>query len=327
MKLNDFLLLLFLLILLFLNLALGEVNLSVNDLYAIFSGSSSEINNTLVFDLRLPRMMSAFLVGGSLSVCGLYFQSLLKNPLAEPFTMGYSGAAALGVSIAISFGFRDGFIGPSLLGLIFCCLVALITIHIKNKFFLKSHVGLILIGLSIGFFASSMVVLLQGSLNPEELHLSYQWLIGSFDNFRTKLWPILLIPSALLAIFQITHSKKLNICLLGENTARSMGVNKKNIDSKVLVLAALVCGSSVYISGVIAFVGLVAPHITKKLYKTNLHDILFLRSFICGSIILLLSDLIAKLLSQSFTVPTGGVVSLIGAPFLVFLLLKDKQYA
>lgn len=311
----------------YLSLASGEVFYTFSELIGVLSADPDSLIHTIITEIRLPRMLSVLLVGGSLSICGLYFQNLLKNALAEPFTMGFSGAAALGVSLSIALGFYSDSFGPSLLGLLACGFVAWFSIQIKQKYLLKSHVGLILIGLSIGFFCSALVVLLQGSFKPDDLHQSYQWLIGSFDTFRTKNWPLLLGPLLLLIVFQLLKNNELNKCLIGESTAKSLGINKGKLETYVLMLAALVCGFSVYISGVIAFVGLVGPHIAKRIYETKLHHKLFLRSFLVGANLLLLSDVIAINISRNIVVPTGGVVSLIGAPFLVFLLLKEKQYA
>lgn len=314
-----------LLFLSYLSLSLGSQWIGPSELFPIlFSSESSELLRSIVFDIRLPRLMSCVLIGASLSLCGLYFQNILRNPLAEPFTMGFSGAASLGVSLGILFGLDGSLLGPSALGLLSCLLIAAGSLKLKNKIFLQRHSSLILIGISISFFCSALVVILQSLLSPTELQSSYQWLVGSFDSFRVTSWPIMLLGFAGLCLFQFFYHQDLDKVLLGKSSAESLGVNTKKIENVLYFLTALVCGLSVYIAGIIAFVGLVSPQLVKFVYGKNLHRSLFLPNILMGAGLLVFSDNIAVSLSNEAVIPTGGVVSLIGAPFLIYLIGRGR---
>lgn len=318
---KDGLLFLLFISLLALHLSQGSSEISLLDLFSKDSPVYQQI-----LKLRIDRIMSCLLVGGCLAVSGLYFQSFLKNPLAEPFTMGFSGASALGIALGIYIGIQSPFLIAGL-GFLFCLIAVGFILNIQKKVFHNFSADLILIGICLGFFCNALVIVLQSVFRPEELQVSYQWLIGSLEHFRTSYWFLCFLPILSLIYTQLRFGKHLDKLHLGKSMASAMGTPLGKIQSAILISGALVCGVSVYLCGIIAFLGFIAPHLTKSFYKTSLHSKLFIRCFLIGACLLIFSDLLAMKLSFETSLPTGGIISLLGVPFFFNILIGEKSYA
>lgn len=304
-----------------LHLGQGSSEISIWDLFLKDSAVYQQI-----LSFRIHRIMSCLLVGGSLAVSGLYFQSFLKNPLAEPFTMGFSGASALGIALGIYMGVQSPFLIAGL-GFVFCLLAVGFILNLQKRVFHNFSADLILIGICLGFFCNALVIVLQSVFRPEELQVSYQWLIGSLEHFRTSYWFLCVLPIFSLLYTQLKFGKQLDKLHLGKSMASAMGTPLAKIQNAILISGALVCGVSVYLCGIIAFLGFIAPHLTKSFYQTSLHSKLFIRCFLIGACLLVFSDLLAMKLSFETSLPTGGIISLLGVPFFFKILIGDRSYA
>jgi len=291
----------------------------------LWSFLRSELSNSSmesqILALRFDRSLACFMVGGGLSVSGFLFQNLLKNPLAESFTVGFSGAAALGVSLAVAFGLHEYIWAPVLFGFVFCLITAYLIVGLSQRI-LRQSSGLILLGICLGFFYNALSLLIQSLLDPHDLHYSFQWMIGSFDSLRNSWWPAALAVNMLLISYVFLQRKQIDLLLLPNESALGLGLKRNILEKQIFFLGALSCGVSVSISGVIAFVGLLGPHLSRKITKRSKASDNLMSCFLTGGSLVLVSDILARLISQNSSVPTGGIIALLGAPFFAFLLLK-----
>lgn len=264
------------------------------------------------------------MVGMSLSLCGAIFQTLFKNPLTEPYLLGISSGAALGVTIASVFNlfvFVNGIWGTFAFSFIFALLSAFIifTLAGKNK---SSLLILLLSGLAINFFFSALNSLLL-YFNRDKLQNIIFWQMGSFtlSSYEKILYtsPIMII----LIIILLSKSKELDVLLLSEDTAKSIGVNVKKQRIFILIITTLLTSICVGIAGTIGFIGLIIPHIVKLIFPLK-HRIILPLSLYLGAIFTLFCDVIARLLITNTEIPIGIITALFGAPFFIYVLKKAK---
>ncbi len=329
------LILLFFLIL--ISMCIGSVPLSFSDVIDViiyklpfFNSNNSVLINegivTIVWDYRLGRSLVAVMVGISLAASGAVFQGLFRNPLADPFIIGASSGAALGSTLAIVFGFSVSFLGftpipfAAFLGALIS--VALIYAFTRTGSSSPPAVTLLLAGTALSslFFACVSIIM---AVSDNDLHKIFFWLLGSL-NGRT--WPHLL---AILPYFIISLgiifilARPLDIMAFGEETASGMGLNVKRARILIVVSASLATASAVSISGIIGFVGLIAPHIARLLFGPA-HKRLIPASAVIGALLLVVSDDLARTLLESRELPIGVLTALLGAPFFLYLL-KSRQ--
>jgi len=332
---KHFLLLSVLLIILFLvNISFGSVSIPFKDiLNSLFGGNvTKESWQTIIINFRLPKAITAVLVGSGLSVCGLLMQTLFRNPLAGPFVLGISSGASLGVAILI--------LGSSIFGGFLLAnsisnwslpiaaslgsfLVLSAVIIAANK--VKNTMSILIIGLMFGSFTAAIISVLAYFSEAEQIQQYLFWSFGSLGNLS---WTELSIFSfiyffAMLATFTIL--KPLNSFLLGENYAKSLGINVKKSRNITLLITSLLTGVITAFSGPIAFVGLAVPHIARMLFLTSNHKILLPSVAIIGAIVLLICDTIAQLPTSEFTLPINAITSLFGAPVVIWLLVRKKR--
>ena len=283
-------------------------------------------NVTIVWDHRLGRNLVAVLVGISLAVSGAVFQGLFRNPLADPFIIGASSGAALGSTLAIVFGFSVSFLGftpipfAAFLGAIFS--VALVYAFTRTGSNSPPAVVLLLAGTALGslFFACVSIIM---ALSENDLHKIFFWLLGSL-NGRTWTHLFVILPYFIISLIIIVIlARPLEIMAFGEETASGMGLNVKHARILIIISASLATASAVSISGIIGFVGLIAPHIARLLFGPA-HKRLIPASAVIGAILLVISDNLARTLLGTRELPIGVLTALLGAPFFLYLL-KSRQ--
>ena len=330
-----FVLLLLLLVAAFLlNLSLGSVAIPLGEIFSSLTGGEVTKSSWsyIIIDYRLPKAITAVLVGGGLAVSGLLMQTLFRNPLAGPFVLGLSSGASLGVAILIlgagSFG---GFLGgmlanewslvlASAIGS-FLVLLAVLAMTLK----IKDTMAILIIGLMFGSVTAAVVGVLSYFSSAEKLQQYVFWSFGSLGNQSWTGVLILSFCTLLGIVISFTASKSLNALLLGENYAKSMGVRIKRTTLVIIITTSILAGGITAFAGPIAFIGLAVPHIARQWITTSNHRILIPAVLLFGSIIMLLCDIIAQLPYSEYTLPINAITSLIGAPVVIWLLVRKRK--
>jgi iron complex transport system permease protein len=289
---------------------------------AAFENASDGSSEVIIILLRLPRAIQGALVGASLATSGVVIQSLFKNPMADPFVVGISSGAALGASVAILLGFSGlGFL-PLLA--FFGATAAAFTVYNIAKTGQGVVVEtLLLSGIAVAYFLSSITSFLLYSAG-EALHQIVFWLMGglwasSWTNIAI-LTPAFFISFAVLLLF----SRDLNALLLGEEPAHHLGIDVEMIKRMILLTASLLAGVAVAFAGIIGFVGLIIPHISRILFGPD-HRVLLPSSALIGAIFLVWSDTFARTVLAPAEVPVGIITAFFGAPFFLFLLRSKRR--
>jgi iron complex transport system permease protein len=313
---------------------LGSVLIPFKDVFLILFGDETLKDSwqTIILNFRLPKAITAILVGSGLSICGLLMQTLFRNPLAGPFVLGISSGASLGVALLIlgsslfgglflSFSFSNWAkaIAASLGALLVLSAVIIAAKKVRNT------MSILIIGLMFGSLTSAIISVLAYFSEAAQIQQYMFWSFGSLGNLS---WTELTVFGSLygigiLATFSII--KPLNSFLLGENYAKSLGINIKKSRNIILLITSLLTGVITAFSGPIAFIGLAVPHIAKMLFSTSNHKILIPSSAIIGAIVLLICDSIAQVPRSEFTLPINAITSLFGAPIVIWLLIRKKK--
>jgi len=317
-----------------INISLGSVYIPIKQILLAFINGEvdKESWKTIVLNYRLPKMITAILVGSGLSISGLLMQTLFRNPLAGPFVLGISSGASLGVAILIlgasflganitSYAFTNfGLaIAASLGAFLVLSAVMLAAIKVRNT------MSILIIGLMFGSLTSAVISVLAYFSSAAELQQYMFWSFGSLGNLS---WNeiIALFSIFIIGITLVTFIiKPLNSLLLGENYAKSMGVNVKQTRNITLIATSLLTGVITAFSGPIAFIGLAVPHLTKLLFSTSNHKTLLPAVAITGAIIMLICDSIAQLPNSEYTLPINAITSLFGAPIIIWLLVRKRK--
>lgn len=275
----------------------------------------------LFWELRVPRVVAAFFTGALLGLSGLIFQTLFRNPMSTPFTLGVASGATLGTAFAIVFGLLYfieffGFLGAML------TIVILFSITSRVKSFETST--LLLVGIALSFFYSAALMILFYLSDETQSYEIVRFTMGTLDivGFKSAL-PIILV-SSLLFIMTLSYKKEIKILLTSYDNAFLKGVEVKKINSILLISVSIAIGVAVSITGPIGFVGLIVPHILKTLYKKSA-DKLLIPTFFYSGIFLVLCDLISRNLGLTSDIPIGVITSLLGGPFFIYLLVGRKK--
>ena len=323
-----------LIVLFFLNISLGSVSIPFKEIFYTLIGNTSLKDSwqTIVLDFRVPKAITAILVGSGLSICGLLMQTLFKNPLAGPFVLGISSGASLGVALLI--------LGSSIFGGFFLTssmsnwslaiaaslgafLVLFAVIMAANS--LRNTMSILIIGLMFGSLTAAVIAILAYFSEAAQIQQYLFWSFGSLGNLswsELSVFGSIYLVGILACLIII---KPLNSFLLGENYAKSLGINIKKSRTIILVITSVLTGVITAFSGPIAFIGLAVPHIAKMLFTTSNHKILIPASAIIGGIVLLICDSIAQLPTSEFTLPINAITSLFGAPIVIWLIIRKKK--
>ena len=316
------------------NISLGSVNIPFQETIKAVLGSQEATASWtyIIWDYRIPKALTAILVGSSLSLSGLLMQTLFRNPLAGPFVLGISSGASLGAAILImgaalftgtylvNFTNDLSLVLASSLG---SFLVLLVVVIVASR--VKDTMALLIIGLMFGSITAALVSILSYFTEAEQLRQYVYWSFGSVGNLSWSQLALLTGVILVGIVLSILSMKALNALLLGENYARSIGVAIRR--SRYLIIAAtgLLAGSVTAFAGPIAFIGLAVPHLTKQIFNTTDHRVLVPAVLLYGAILLLLCDTLAQLPSSAYVLPINAITSVIGAPIVIWLLVRKKK--
>jgi iron complex transport system permease protein len=313
----------------------GTVSMSFTEqmhlLEQLFTGAPLTTNGYITFQIRLPRIVMAIITGMALACAGVIMQALLRNPLASPFTLGVSSGAAFGAALAIVLGAGVFSVNITAGGqwliaanaFVFGC-IAVFAVYAIAQIRKGSTTVLLLAGVAIGQLFSAGVSAIQYFSSNAALKDLIVWLMGGFWGAD---WQVIqfLLPLTLIGFLLLWKlSWDLNTLSSGEEVAASLGVNVKRLKFTALILSTLLASSTIAFTGIIGFVGLVAPHISRMIIGTD-NRFLLPCSCLVGAILLLLSDTVARTVLSPVEIPVGIITSLLGAPFFIYLLLRKQK--
>lgn len=310
------------------NICTGDVFISLPQAYDLFFNNHALLNESasvkdILFDIRLPRLLVAMVVGANLAVSGYILQNISRNSLADPFLSGVSSGAALFVALGITLGLDVllitplAFTGGLIASLIAACL-ARDAIGLSTARLLLAGVGLSAI--------TGAVVTLMITINPSlgQSQGILFWLSGSIAGRSYQDFFCVLTSSILGVTAALLLSKQMRLLSLGQQTAQALGLNVSRTQWKLLGIAVLLCASAVCVSGLVGFVGLIAPHIARRLFGNDERLHIICSAFL-GAILVLTSDLAARTLINGQELPLGTLLAIVGAPFFLWLIYKQKE--
>ncbi len=320
-----------------LNLSLGSLSIPVKDIWNICLGDREGVDPiwiNIVTKSRLPQSITAISAGAGLAVSGLFMQTVFRNPLAGPSVLGISSGASLGVALVVLLsGSLGGIILSSLgvlgelavtLGATLGALSVMIIIaYVSQK--VKGNVTLLIIGVMIGYVANAVIGVLKYFSVEEDIKAYVVWGLGSFSRIGPSQVPLFSLTILLLLLLSILLIKTLNLMLLGENYARSLGLNIKRARLLVISTSGIFVAVVTAFCGPIIFLGLAVPHLCRALFQTSDHRILLPTSILVGGAMALLCNLIARLPGLEGALPINSVTALIGAPIVISVLFKRHR--
>ena len=293
------------------------------------SSARAAENQIILQMVRLPRILTALIVGGGLAVAGAQMQSILRNPLADPHIMGISSGASLGAAIAVLAGgglaISDSmFHGASLAiaATIGAVAASLIIMAASAKF--RRVTTLLVFGIMLSFIVNAIVTILQSGSNAENLKIFHSWSAGSFATTSARETIIMAAAAIIATVIAIFNSKGLDVILFGDEFARLSGAKPERIRISALLSCCLITGTATAFCGPIGFVGIVAPHIARTLWKTSAHRVIIPASFACGSVIGLAADLFSQITPAP--IPISSTMALAGIPIILYILIKRPEY-
>ena len=319
-----------------LDMAVGSANIPLKSIGAILFGSNNEPERwrQVVLLFRLPRALTAMLTGAALGIAGLKMQTLFRNPLADPFVLGVSSGASLGVAlviltasglggvlpaIAVLFGNYSVIIVAAIGGASF---VMVVVLSIARK--VENAVTLMIVGLMFGYIASSLVSVMMQFAVETQMQNYITWTFGSFGGVTWKQMKIF-APAILIGIFTAwTMTKSLNAFLLGDDYARSMGVNIRRARIQIIFGTSLLAGTVTAFCGPVGFLGIAVPHLSRMFLRTNDHHTLIPAVVLLGSSLALVADIVAQAPGTDISLPLNAVTALIGAPVVVGVILRRR---
>ena len=280
----------------------------------------------VMLHLRIPRVLTALLAGASLALAGGQMQSVLRNPLADPYIMGVSAGAALGAALATMSGFR---LSPALQGLTiaaaaFTGAIAAAGIILAASRRFRTAATLLIFGVMLGFIVNASVSVLQFNSDSESLKMFYSWSAGSFSNTG---WSEICIMTAVLALgimLAVRNSKGLDIVLFGDEFAEMSGAPVRKIRLRALLSCSLLAATVTAFCGPLGFVGIVAPHIARGVFRTSVHRTIIPASLLTGAVTAVTADIISQ--ASPSVLPVASTMAIVGVPIIIYILIKGKGY-
>lgn len=294
-------------------------------LSSIFHQVGSSQNSTIIFSYRLPRILLACVVGAGLACSGVVFQGVLRNPLADPYIIGIAAGGALGAVVSISLFKWNSLFSTSIASfvgsLVAVGLVYGLTVMRKNSSYINT---VILAGIIVGSMMNSMMLLIMSVTSSHELQRILFWMMGDFSlaDYEKILFSGTVVLIGFLVIY--LNANRLNVLSLDEASASNLGIDVQRYRFFLIIVAALMTGSVVSVAGPIGFVGLVAPHSMRLLFGPD-HRLLLPTAFLSGALFLVIADTTARLVAYPVELPVGVITALTGAPFFLYLLLKNRN--
>jgi iron complex transport system permease protein len=288
------------------------------------NGKADPVIKTIIMDIRLPRVLLAGFVGGTLALGGLVFQALLRNPLAEPYILGISGGSAIGAILAMLLGLSF-FPGVTLFSfggslLVLCFVIILAGTTLGNSMF--SRDSLLLGGVMMNAFCAAVIMFLISMTRTFQVQHILYWLMGDLSSMQKDHLFILFLVIPCFIIIAIL-SRPMNLLLLGRETAAALGINVRRTVVLLLVITSLMVSIIVSMSGLVGFVGLVIPHIFRLILGPD-HRLLVPACLLGGASYLVICDLLARILPSSGEMPVGIITAMIGAPLFIILLMRQR---
>jgi iron complex transport system permease protein len=317
-----------------INISLGSVSIPLKEVFKSLTGgvSNKETWEYIILNYRLPKAIAAILVGMGLSISGLLMQTLFRNPLAGPYVLGLSSGASLGVAMVIlGAAFLPESVASILLssyGVVlasslgsFLVLMAVLVVSYR----LRDTMAILIVGLMFGSLTSAIVGTLSYFSTAEQLQKFTFWSLGNLGNLSWTSILILFICVLIGLLLSLFSIKPLNALLLGENYARSLGLNYKKSQLIIIFATSILAGSITSFAGPIAFIGLAVPHIAKLIFQTSNHTVLFWSTLLFGASIMLICDSISQVPGGDITLPINAVTSIFGAPIVIWLLIRKRK--
>ena len=309
------------------DLAWGSIHISLSEIVDVFFRKGADgINSEILLNFRLPKAITAVLAGASLSVAGLMMQTLFRNSLADPYILGVSSGASLGVALVmmaaslLPVAFVSSGWALIVAAIIGASVVLVLVVGVSFK--VNNAVSLLIVGLMFGTIAGSLVSVLQNFSNPDAIKLFVMWTFGSLSavtwSYMQVLLPVVLVGLAIAFMLQ----KRLDGLLLGENYARGLGISIQQTRFLIVIATGLLAGGITAFTGPIAFVGVAIPHIARGIFKTSTHKILLPATVLCGASLLLVCDIISQM--PTYTLPINTISALFGAPIIIWIILKRR---
>ena len=320
-------------ILFVMNLVMGSVHIPAADVFSIIMGDETVKPSWrfIVLESRLPQAITAMFCGGALAVCGLLLQTAFRNPLAGPGIFGISSGAGLGVALimlmlggGLSIGSvsMTGFV--AVLAAAFLGAMSVMGLIFFFSTLVRSHVMLLIIGIMIGYISNSAISLLNFFATDEGVKSYMVWGMGSFGNVSMSLMPVFVIVTLLGFAGTLLLIKPLNALLLGDRYAENLGVNIQRTRNWLLFVTGLLTAVTTTFCGPVAFIGLAVPHMVRLVFFTSNHRILLPATILMGAVVALLCNLICFLPGEAGVIPLNAVTPLIGAPVIIYVILKGR---
>lgn len=324
-----------LIVLFFVNISFGSITIPFKEVYASLTGghSSKSTWEYIIINYRLPKAITAVLVGMGLSISGLLMQTLFRNPLAGPYVLGLSSGASLGVAFVIlGASILPSFLSGILLspyGIVLASTlgstsVLLLVLLVSQR--LRDTMAILIVGLMFGSFTSAIVGVLTYFSSAEQLQKFTFWSMGNLGNLSWKSILILTICVLFGLFLSLLSVKPLNALLLGENYAKSMGLNFNKARLIIILATSILAGSITAYAGPIAFIGLAVPHIAKLFFQTSNHTVLFWSTLLFGAGIMLICDVVSQMPGIEITLPINAITSILGAPVVIWLLVRKRSF-
>ena len=306
--------------------SLGAGRVSLLD--ALLGSGLSEVDRTILFNVRLPRVLLAALLGGALTVAGVVFQALLRNPLADPYVLGVSGGASIGGVVALLLGLGGthailGGLGVPLLAFAGALGALLLIEWVATVGGRLTVYTVLLTGAIFNAFSAALIYFIQSIASLQELHAIVFYLMGQIPSYTPGTLGLLAITLGLIVLALAALGRDYNALSLGEEGAMQVGVDVDRLKRRTLLLGSLLTGIAVAVAGMIGFVGLIVPHILRILLGPD-HRLLLPAAFFGGAAFLVLADLVARTVVAPGELPVGVVTALIGGPFFLYLLRQSR---
>ena len=316
------------------NLFYGSVDIPCKEIVSILLGGEGEreVWRLIILETRLPQAVTALLTGMAISVAGLLLQTLFNNPLAGPEVLGINSGAGLGVAVVMLLmqgmfvvgsmglvGYLAVFVGAFIGAAVIIAVILFLSSVLKNKVFL------LIVGVAVGYLASSLISVLNYFATSEGVHSYLIWGMGSFSAVSMEQLPLYAVLTLVLITVSLFMMKSLNALLLGDAYAHNLGVNVRVVRRVLLAVTGLLTAVVTAFCGPVAFLGLAIPHIARIMVKTNNHKVLLPATLLSGAAVALLCNVVCQLPGENGLLPLGAITPLIGAPVIIYVVLKNKN--
>jgi len=328
-----YIVLIIMLVLFFLfEIVFGSVSFSLSQIYhALIDPQEGDLVSNILWTLRLPKACTALLAGAALSVCGVQMQTLFRNPLADPYVLGISSGAGLGVAFFVM-GFSAGAFTsapPWLMNLGItsaawagALTVSFIVMAAAKR--LQNTMSLLILGIMIGSVGGAFISMLQYISSASALKMYVLWTLGSFVHVTGIELIIMTVMIALGFILSVYNIKDLNVLLMGETSAKSLGIKMSGIRRRIFISTALLAGSVTAFCGPIGFIGIAVPHLARMVFKNANHKVLIPSGALIGASVMLFADFLSQLSDPAL--PINTVAALLGIPVIIIIIIQNRSH-